>query len=122
MTVQLTEERKQKIRKACFDILAMKRPTIRKVAEVIGMLVAAEPGCDFAPVFYKRAEIFKSHVLKIHAGNFDSTCTLSAEARQDFEWWSKNVDTQRRHLQRADVEIYITSDSSNYAWGARVMA
>ena len=52
MTVTLTRDKADKIQKACQKLLHAQSITIRQLAEVIGSLVAAEPGADFAPLFY----------------------------------------------------------------------
>ena len=53
MSVTLTQERKDKIKKACMNLLQIKNPNIRQLAEVIGMCVEVEPGCEAAPLHYK---------------------------------------------------------------------
>lgn len=38
--------------------------TIRKFAQLIGKLVASEPGVSYAPLYYKTLEIEKDKALK----------------------------------------------------------
>ena len=45
--------------------------TIRKFAILIGKMVAAEPGVEHAPLFYKPLEKVKDTELRCHNGNFD---------------------------------------------------
>ena len=52
MTVSLTEEKKEFIKSECENLLVISLPTIRQVARVIGILVAAFPGVEFGPLYY----------------------------------------------------------------------
>lgn len=56
MTVSLKKERKDELIKLCMDMLQIKKVTIRKFAKLIGKMVAAEPGVQYAPLFYKPLE------------------------------------------------------------------
>lgn len=49
----------------CQEILNQKGVTIRKYAKLIGKLVAAEPGIEYAPLYYKPLEKLKEEQLKI---------------------------------------------------------
>ena len=57
--------------------------TIRECAAVLGSLVAAEPGVDFAPLYYKRTEQVKVTQLQRHAGDFEATMTIPQVMRED---------------------------------------
>ena len=91
MTVTLTEDRITRVQKICDDMLKAKLVTIRQLAEIVGTLVALEPGADFAPLHYRRADIYKAHVLRVHGGEFDSKVPLDANTREDITWWRENA-------------------------------
>ncbi|CAC5403252.1 unnamed protein product [Mytilus coruscus] len=76
-----------------------KEVTIREFAQVIGKLVATQPGVQFAPLYIKSLEITKDILLKCHYGNFDAKMILSDENTSDLNW---------------------LRDSSSKAWGAVV--
>jgi len=39
---------------------------------VIGSVVAAEPGVDYAPLHYKRLEHVNDKVMKLNCGNYEA--------------------------------------------------
>ena len=117
MTVSLTEERKNKIIHCCQKLLEGGQVTIRHVAEAVGLMVAAEPGVDFAPVYYRRIDNFKAACLKKKGGNFEAPITLTREISTDLTWWIRHISSSAKKLYRHAPDIYVTSDSSDWAWG-----
>ena len=117
MTVTMTDDKKEKIKRICREVLRKCNVSIRLLAELIGTLVAADPGVDMGPVFYKRTEIFKNECLQQNKGNFDAKVSISTEAREDIVWWIDNIDTLNRQLSKQLPSVFITSDSSDFAWG-----
>ena len=83
MTVSLTAERAQKIIDLCLQALGADKISIRQLAEIVGTCIAAEPGVDFAPVFYRRADIFKAECLKKSHGNFEKNVVLTDNVKTD---------------------------------------
>ena len=118
MTVTLTEEKREKITKMCGDLLGRKVCTIRTLAEVIGNLVASEPGVDLAPLHYKRLEIEKDKALKANRGDYEATLQIPSNIKEDLMWWMENLPLVTRHLERPSPTIVIHTDSSDKAWGA----
>ena len=49
MTVRLTAERRDELIELCSAMLHCKKVTIRKLVKLIGKMVAAEPGVEYAP-------------------------------------------------------------------------
>ena len=90
---------------------------LRQLAEVIGTLVATEPGVEMAPVFYRRLDIEKAIALRGAKGNFEASMTLSEIVHQDLRWWIYNMTDQCSQVQRDPPQVSITSDSSDFAWG-----
>ena len=43
---------------------------------------------------------------------------MSQECIQDLTWWVHNVNFVNRHLTRGEPSVTLTSDSSDFAWGA----
>ena len=100
MTVSLTEERKEKICRLCQDVLQKDKVTIRQIAELTGMLVAADPASDVGPVYYKRMEIFKNDCLKSNKGNFD----VYVHSKQRGQGRCTLVVRQYRHVEKTNPE------------------
>ena len=70
MTVTLTEEEIQKIISVCHTLLKTQMPTIRQVAEVIGILVSNFPGAQYEPLHYRNLERDKHLALVANKGEY----------------------------------------------------
>ena len=57
--VRLTEERANHIVEMASDLIKKRCVTIRQFAQILGKLVAAEPGVEFATLYTKSLEISK---------------------------------------------------------------
>ncbi|KAL9965154.1 hypothetical protein ACROYT_G028915 [Oculina patagonica] len=91
MTVTVSHAKAENIKHVCKDLLTKTQPTIRKVAVVIGKLVASFPGVAMGPLFYRQLENEKTAALKFHHGNFDESMVLSPTAKSDLQWWVENI-------------------------------
>ena len=60
----------------------------------------------------------KNWPLKLHKGNFDALIELSLPAKNDLEWWTKNVDDSCNSISHGNPDIAITTDASKRGWGA----
>ena len=93
-------------------------PTIREVAQVIGLIVSSFPAEQHAQLHYRTLESEKIHALKVNAGNYEFTMTLSQMAKTELTWWIENIDMASRPIMFGNPEITITTDASNLGWGA----
>ena len=83
MTISLTPFRVQKLVNACSMLLKMDKPSIRTVAQVIGLMVASFPAIPHAQLFYRVLERDKTNTLQQEKGDFEGTMTYSSEAKSD---------------------------------------
>ena len=113
----MTPAKIQKVIDQCKNLLRTRSCTIRSLAEVIGTLVATEPGVELAPLYYKGLEREKAMALKDHRGNFEGWISLSDSAKIDLKWWTDNIQDQCRTIHKPRPSVTITADSSDYAWG-----
>ena len=72
MTVKLAPRKVENIKKLATEILEAIAISIRKFAELIGKMIAAEPGVKYAALHYKTLELDKDRALKSNLGNYDS--------------------------------------------------
>ena len=70
MTVMLTEEKVLGILSVCALLLKTQMPTIRQVAEVIGILVSNFPGAQYKPLHYRHLEWDKYLALVANKGDY----------------------------------------------------
>ena len=118
MTVTLSEYKMKKIIQACSDLLEYTKVSIQFLAEVIGQLVASQPGVWIAPLFYKRLETLKNKALKDNRGDYSAYTLLNQEARDDVNWWIHNLDGFSTPVIRQKPNVVVTSDASKQGWGA----
>ena len=60
----------------------------------------------------------KIHALKVNAGNYESTMTLSQMVKTELAGWIENIDMASRPIMFGYPDITITTDASNLGWGA----
>ena len=118
MTVRLTSEKVTQIRTTCINVRQKKFVTIRVFAKLIGMLVAAEPGVQYAQFFFKPLEKAKEQNLNWRRGNYDTFMRITPEVRRTLTWWVDNVETSLKNIITPDPEIIMYTDSSSFGWGA----
>ncbi len=80
MCVSLTPERAQKLIEACQKLLQNACPTIREVAQVLGMMTSSFPGVMFGPLHYRSLDMDKINALKQSKGNFEGKMSMSQES------------------------------------------
>ncbi|MEW8544652.1 MAG: hypothetical protein AB2693_14070 [Candidatus Thiodiazotropha sp.] len=117
MTVRLPPEKCIDMIELCREILAAKRITIRKFAQLIGKCVSVEPGVRYAALYYKSMEIERDDALKMYRGDFDAFIGISNESKLCIQWWIDNIRTSFRPICLPKPHRRIESDSSGLGWG-----
>ena len=117
MTVKLTSEKVRNIQNVCEVLLSSEKVTLRQFAQLVGMLVAAEPGVEYAKLHYKQLEIEKDGALKRNKGNFEAYVVLTEQSKREIQWWQENIPIAYKPLTRAPPNITLKSDSSRFGWG-----
>ena len=70
MWVSLTPERAQKLVEACCKLLNNPRPTIREVAQVLGLMTPSFLGVMFGPLHYRSLQMDKTTALLANKREF----------------------------------------------------
>lgn len=117
MTVSLTREKSEKIKSMCSEILTKLYVSLRELSELIGKLVASEPGVMYAPLFYKRLEIAKNKALKHSKGDYDHVIQLDQDSLEDISWWQYNIVGSFKPVSFGKPTIVLHSDASKTGWG-----
>ena len=76
MTITLSLEKQESIKKLCLEIISSPEITIRKLACVIGKIVSSFPAVKYGKLHYRELEIEKIDALKNNQGDFDRKITL----------------------------------------------
>ena len=118
MIKQLPTTKMQDIVQECKDLLSTNNPTIRRVAMVIGKLIATFPAVQFGPLHYRALEEVKIMALRYNKGHFDRKMTLTQEAKNELEWWIANLNTAFSPIVREKPSHELRTDASGAGWGA----
>jgi tetrahydromethanopterin S-methyltransferase subunit G len=81
MTVRLTSEKAKDLSDLCLSISKRVEITIRELAQVIGKMIASDPGMECGPLYYKILEIEKDQKLKANCGNFEAKIQISEKSK-----------------------------------------
>lgn len=120
MTVSLPARRVEKITDACNRLLRKSKETIREVARVTGLLVAAIPAVEMGKLHYRKVEMEKIAALQVAGGNFDRWMPITEAMKSDLCWWIDNITTQDRKIFRPGTDINLYTDASNIGWGCHL--
>ena len=117
MTVRMTDSKATRLLEFIHNFRQKESYTIRNVAELIGKLLATQPGNPWALLYIKRMETEKSHALRLSQGNFDKPMTLTDWALQDLDWWEQNIEIVWAPVRRSNPDKVIYTDASKSGWG-----
>lgn len=91
MSVTLPKEKVTALMEACSKIIDITKPSIRLVARIIGIIVAAFPATQIGPLHYQKLQRAKIRALKNYGGHFDRPMKLPTEAIIELKWWKDNI-------------------------------
>lgn len=117
MRVMVTEERIGKLIMLGTTIISRKIVTIREFAQLLGKMVACEPGMQYAPLYYKDLEHEKDQKLKQCKGNYDAHIVISDNSREMISAFLEYSKTAYKPITRKDPTLTLYSDSSKTGWG-----
>ena len=113
MTLSLTDEKKKKIKTLLRNCLHSHQISIRKLARILGNIVANFPAVTFGPFHYRHLERDEISGLKYHKGNFEGKISLFAKAVAEMHWWISNIDNSCHHIiYIPNPDITIHTDAS----------
>ena len=116
MTVCLAQEKQHKLRSACQKVIQMPSPTIRTVAQLLGLMTSSFPGVMYGPLYYRRLDMEKTRALS-QSRDFDSTMEISSLALQDIKWWIDNIHSSYYVISHGDPQVTLYTDASTTGWG-----
>ena len=117
MTVTLTDDKKDKIKLLCKNLLHKKGVKIQQLAEVVGNLVAALPAVTFGKLYYRQLDNDKIKALKVSGDNYEDFIKLSDTAINDLSWWVHNLEKSYANISHGKPDITIFTDSSKSGYG-----
>ena len=118
MTISMVPGKADMIKSKCHALVHMQGPVqIREVASVVGLMVSAFSGVQYAPLFYRSLENDKTNALKCNAWDLKGKMTLSPPSKQDLLWWISNVEQYPKAITPLPPDITLMTDSSLKGWG-----
>ncbi|WAR17538.1 hypothetical protein MAR_032132 [Mya arenaria] len=120
MIVTLPTDRQKKITGACYNLSCKIWASIRKVAQVIGMLVASFSAVELGKMHYRHLEKRKTEGLKKHKGNYDAIMYINLPMKQELSLWIDNIHLQYRKICRPYPTKILETDASLQGWGAKL--
>lgn len=118
MTVELPQEKREKLKKLVLDLYLKKQCLIRVFAKLIGSLVASCPGLEYAKAHIKNFEMALSEALIGTQGNFDKKMVIPSSLKIEFDWWLERLSYSTRKIRDTGFDIEIFTDASSSGWGA----
>ena len=118
MAVFLTPQKTQKVQDHSKYFLEQKSCSLRMLAQLIGRFISCKVVVLHAPVFYKRSEIFKNQMLRLHGGDFEAVVDIPDFVFEDVQWWKENIGSQVRFLEVSPIVLDIFTDACDTGWGA----
>ena len=120
MTVSLGPDKLSHIKDLANQLMGCNYVTVRKLAQLIGTLVAALPGVEYGQLYYRELELTKIRALK-GSYNFDKMVFISDKCKEEIIWW-RDLDKENcKVISHGNPEFILRSDSSDYAWGAEIL-
>ena len=68
---------------------------------------------------YRNLEWSKTQSFKDNSMHWDSTMSLTYEAKQDIVWWLRNIDTALNNIYIQNPTHCLTIDANKIGWGAQ---
>lgn len=118
MTVTLPKEKVDRIKDECLRLQKKNKTSIREVSRIIGILVSSFSAVDYGNLHYRILEKEKNYALKKSFGNYDAYLKVTNNMKSELKWWSDNIHSQKRVIDRGNADNSITTDASLEGWGA----
>ena len=98
--------------------VGLKQIKIRKLAKLIGKLVAAFPASMYGSLYFRNLEKDKNLGLNNANGNYNGYTTISESSKHEMLWWIQNLPHMFNVINHKNPSVHIYSDASNHAWGS----
>lgn len=118
LSLSLPCDKRNNIAKLVKKFSTLPNCTIRKLSQLIGILVAACPAMKYGWLYTKELERAKYLALQTFK-NFEAKIKLPSVVLPDLLWWSQNILSSSNHM-RLDGEfsLEVFTDASRTGWGA----
>lgn len=118
MVISLPQRKMKSLRQAALQLKNQKQVSVRALARLLGMMVAAHPAVLPAPLYYRHLERARSLALQ-QGLTYESIIEVNQEMEPDLDWWIHQAQLHNgRPLQILHCDLTIETDASKVGWGA----
>jgi len=110
-TVCLTEQKQLEMKNARLHIIKVQRPTIRLIAQLLGLMTSSSPG-----MYHRRFDTEKTKVLS-QCEDFEGTMELTSPVLDDINWWINNIHLSYYVIDHGEPHAVLYTDASTTGWG-----
>lgn len=111
-------EKVKKIRKEAKAATRMQGLTIRKLASLIGMLVATKEGLSLAQLQTRHLNGDLRKALKTWSWESEEKITLTSESLKELDWWQHLGNKLSEPIWPKEKSLTLQTDASQRGWGA----
>ena len=116
--VLLKKEKKEQLTCLIRKTINKKIMKIRKLAQIIGKIVATFPGSRFVALYYRELDKNKQDGLQKRKYNYEAYVKLFQESITELTWWQQNLPNMFNKISEDPPTVNIYSDASDTGWGA----
>lgn len=117
LTLSLPREKRARITFELQDFQKLRRCSVRKLAQVTGLLVSACPGIEYGLLHTKELERCKFLNLK-NDDDYEKVINIPDSLQVDVQWWLNCILSSVRRIRNDEYHTEIFSDASTTGWGA----
>lgn len=116
LTLELPQEKRNRIVKWIDVLRPTKRCRIRKFARFLGILTSACPAIKYGWLYTKCFERQKFLALRRSQGDYEAYIEITQDIIDDMIWWRQNINSCN-DLKNDSFELEIFTDASLSGWG-----
>ncbi len=95
---------------------------LRELASLLGSFTWAATAVPFAQAHYREVQALYIERARANEGNLQEKIVLSRSAKEELEWWAKNLATcEGQSMFESEPIMSICADASLSGWGRSVM-
>lgn len=118
LSISLPIDKRNNIAQMVDKFTRLPRCTIRELAQLIGVLIAACPAVKYGYLYTKILEREKFLALQKFNNNYEAKISPSNVILQDLLWWRSNILTVNNSMRVLSYSKEIFTDASRTGWGA----
>ena len=118
MSISLPTEKLKALQKTATKLSCQQTGTVRQLAQLLGMMVAAHPAILPAPLNFRYLERAKTQALR-RGLPYEAQLDVTRRMKMDLSWWIEEAAKHNgRTIQITHWDLTIETDASKLGWGA----